>query len=160
MFSNLHISLNVVWYLLYSECCTWCTTSERWTNNKIFHLVLQVYCSPSLKEHLHNPFTSLLACIIERRASILRAHGVCVHVCVWWLCVNVCMYVCELHVGVCLCVHTHLCKCIQNGGYKSTSSIQWILHMAHYNIHMSIEVTLSRTPGFTGCMKCHWYYSS
>ena len=41
----------------------------------IFHLALQVYCSPSLKEYLRNPVMPLLACNIERRESILRAHG-------------------------------------------------------------------------------------
>ena len=38
--------------------------------------------------------------------------------------VVVCEYmrVCVLHVGVWICVHIHLCQCIQNGGYKSTST--------------------------------------
>ena len=49
----------------------------------IFHLVLQVYCSPSLKELLHNPVMTLLACKKERTGSILHAHGVvCACVCV------------------------------------------------------------------------------
>ena len=52
----------------------------------IFHLGLQVYCSPSLKEYLHSPVMPLLARKIERRASILRAHG---GVCVWWWYVNI-----------------------------------------------------------------------
>ena len=76
----------------------------------IFHLVLQVYCSPSLKEHLHNTVMTLLACDIERKESILHAHGggvggggggggVCVCVCVY-----VCVCVC-----VCLCVCVVLC---------------------------------------------------
>ena len=29
MFSVLHITLNVVWYLVYNEYCTWNTTSDR-----------------------------------------------------------------------------------------------------------------------------------
>ena len=33
---------------------------------------------------------------------------------------NICMYVCVLHVGVWICIH--LCQCIQNGRYKSTST--------------------------------------
>ena len=56
----------------------------------IFHLVLQVYCSPSLKEYLHNPVMPVLARNIERTASILCAYGgVCGRVGVWWLCVNI-----------------------------------------------------------------------
>ena len=56
----------------------------------IFHLVLQVYCSPSLKEHLHNSVMPLPARSIERTVSILCAHGgVCACVGVWWLCVNI-----------------------------------------------------------------------
>ena len=49
----------------------------------ISHLVLQVYRSPSLKQHLHNPVMSLLACTKERKESILYAYGgVCMCVCV------------------------------------------------------------------------------
>ena len=50
------------------------------TNN---NLGLQVYCSLSKKELLHNPVMTVLACNIERTGSILRAHGVtCACVCV------------------------------------------------------------------------------
>ena len=50
------------------------------TNN---NLGLQVYCSLSLKEHLHNPVMTVLACNMERTGTILRAHGVmCACVCV------------------------------------------------------------------------------
>ena len=66
----------------------------------IIYLVLQVYCSPSLKEQVHNHVMPLLARNIERTVSILCAHGgVCVHVCmcvcvrvmcVAYVCVNVC----------------------------------------------------------------------
>ena len=50
----------------------------------ISHLVLQVYCSPSLKQHLHNPVMPLLACTKQRKESIL-----CACVCV---CVDMCTY--------------------------------------------------------------------
>ena len=81
----------------------------------VFHLILQVYRSPSLKEQVYNPVMPLAARTIERKDSILRAHGgVCV--CVCGGCVNICMYVCALYVGVWLCVHIHLCQCIQNNG--------------------------------------------
>ena len=70
----------------------------------IFHLALQVYCSPSLKEHLHNPVMTLLACNIERRVSILCAHGV--------MCGVVCMNICVLHVHVCGCVYKWISLCI------------------------------------------------
>ena len=112
MFSDLHIPLTDVWYLVYSEYCTWYTTSDNEQIIAIFHLVLQVYCSPSLKEHLHNPVMPFLARSKERRASILHAHGggcACVFGgCVWiyvWLCV---------HAHQCV----HLCQCHQNSGYN------------------------------------------
>ena len=66
----------------------------------IIHLALKIYCSPSLKEHLHNLVMPLLARHMERTASILRAHGV--GVCV-------CGVVCCMCMGVWLCVHMHLC---------------------------------------------------
>ena len=52
----------------------------------IFYLVLQVYCSPTLKEYVHNPAMTVLACNVERTVSILCVHGV-VHACV---CVVLC----------------------------------------------------------------------
>ena len=67
----------------------------------IIHLVLQVYCSPSLKEQVHNPVMPLLTRNIERTVSILRAHGVGVCVCVV-LCVA-CAWVCGC-VYICICV--------------------------------------------------------
>ena len=81
----------------------------------IIHLLLQIYCSPSLKEHLHNPVMPLLARNIERTVSILCAHGgVCARVGVWWLCVMCCMCVCDVcvHAGVWLCVHMDLCALV------------------------------------------------
>ena len=90
----------------------------------IFHLALQVYCSPSLKEHLHNPVMTLLACNIERTVSILCAHGV--------MCGVVCMNICVLHVHVCGCVYKCIrfvhsfAQCLPNGGYKSTSILSVI----------------------------------
>ena len=98
MFSDLHIPLTVVWYLVYNEYCTWHTTSDDEQIIIIFHLGLQVYCSPSLKEYLHNPVMPLLAHSKERRASILRAHMV---VCVVVVCAYICMFVC---MCVCVCV--------------------------------------------------------
>ena len=50
------------------------------TNN---NLGLQVYCSLSLKELLHNTVMTVHTCNIERTGSILCAHGVmCACVCV------------------------------------------------------------------------------
>ena len=67
----------------------------------VIHLALQVYCSPSLKEQVHNPVMPLLARNKERKETILRAHGgVCACVGVWWLCVMCvacgCVVVCTL----------------------------------------------------------------
>ena len=82
-------------------------TSDRRT---IFHLILQVYCSLSMKEHLHNPVMTLLACNIKRTVSILHAHGsVFGCVCVCDVCVNVhgceVVYTCAL-VCAFMCVST------------------------------------------------------
>ena len=94
----IYIPLNVACYLVYNE-----VTDEQIIT--IFYLVLQVHCSPSLKEYLHNPVMPHLARSIERKESILCAHGgVCACVGV----VVVCEYI------------QHLCQCIQNGAYKST----------------------------------------
>ena len=60
------ITHNVVWYLVYNEYCTWNTTSDR-EQIIIFNLVLQVYCSPSLKELLYNPVMPLLTCNNKRK---------------------------------------------------------------------------------------------
>ena len=104
MFSDLHIPLNVVWYLVYNEYYhgTPQVTVEQIIT--IIHLGLQVYCSPSLKEHLHNPVMSLLTRSMQRKESILHAHGgVCaLHVCVV-VCDVCCMWVCGC-VVVCICI--------------------------------------------------------
>ena len=93
----------------------------------ILHLVLQVNCSPSLKEYLHSPVMTHLACNIQRTVSILCAHGVvCACVCVV-LCAWMYMYICVLYVHVCVVVCTcalvcaFMCECLPNGGYKSTN---------------------------------------
>ena len=117
VFSDHHIPLNVVWYLVYNE---WHTTSGDEQIKAIFHLVLQVYCSPSLKEYPHNPVMPLLARTIQRKVSILHAHAWCVCACVCVVVMCEYMHACVLHVDVWTCVHIHLCKCIQNGGYKFT----------------------------------------
>ena len=66
----------------------------------IFHLGLQVYCSPSLKEHLHNSVMPLMTGNIERTVFILCAHGgVCV--CVVVVC-DVCVHVCVCVCGGCV----------------------------------------------------------
>ena len=101
----------------------------------IFHLALQVYCSPSLKEYLHNPVMPLLACNIERKESILCAHGgVCGHMGVWWLYVHThqCVNLCQCHqnsgnksTSVCTCISNHTSKC----SYKH-------LTIAHYFLYM------------------------
>ena len=67
-------------YLLYNALLY---VTLQLTEEHNFHLPLQVYCSPSLKELLHNPVMTLLACNKERTGSILHAHGVvCACVCV------------------------------------------------------------------------------
>ena len=93
MFSDLHIPVNVVWYLVYNEYSTWHITSDRWTKK---NLVLKVYCSPSLNELLHNSVMPLLARNKERKKAILHVHGVCVvvvcDVCCMWKCGCVYIY--------------------------------------------------------------------
>ena len=81
----------------------------------IIHLVLQVYCSPSLKEQIHNLVMPLLARNMERTVSILCAHGgVCAYMCVVVVCDVCCMCVCDVcvHAGVWLCVHMDLCALV------------------------------------------------
>ena len=115
MFSDLHIPLTVVWYLVYNEYCTWHTTSDDEQIITISHLVLQVYCSPSLKEYLYNPVMTLLARNMERRGSILCAHGgVCACVCVWWLYVHTHTCLCVACAWVCgdVCMHISVCICV------------------------------------------------
>ena len=112
MFSDLHIPLTVVWYLVYNEYCTWHTTSDNEQIIIIFHLVLQVYCSPSLKELLYNPVMCLLACTMERTASILCIHSgvrACVCVCVVVVCAYTCLCVeCSWVCGG-VCMHISAC---------------------------------------------------
>ena len=80
-------------------------------NNKFYYLVLQVYCSPSLKELLHNPVMTVLACNIERKEAILHGHScVCVvvvcDVCCTWKCGCVYIYIMEQSmVHMVVCVH-------------------------------------------------------
>ena len=106
-------------------------TTQLSDRSTIFHLVLQVYCSPSLKEHLHNSVMIVLACNIQRKESILCAHIV-LCVCV---CINIHAYL--LHEWVCGCVYTcisvciHVCKCLPNGGYKSTIILSVITLVQH-----------------------------
>ena len=67
-------------YLLYNELLY---VTLQLTEEHNFYLPLQVYCSPTLKELLHNTVMTVLACNKERTDSILRAHGVmCACVCV------------------------------------------------------------------------------
>ena len=118
MFSDLHIPVNVVWYLVYNEYCTWHITSDRWTKK---NLVLKVYCSPSLNELLHNSVMPLLACNKERKKAILHVHGVCVvvvcDVCCMWKCGYVYIYIMKqfitgAHGGGCVvvaCTITFVC---------------------------------------------------
>ena len=78
----------------------------------IFHLVLQIYCSPSLKEQVHNPVMPLLARKEERTVSILCAcSGVCACVCVCDGCICIYMHVCVLHVHGCEVVCTCALVC-------------------------------------------------
>ena len=99
----------------------------------IFHLVLQVYCSPSLKEQVHNPVMPLLACIRERKESILHAHGgVCARVGVWWLCV-VCV------CGGCVwCVCTCVCGCVYISVIISASAFR----MVDTNLQVYVRVSV------------------
>ena len=132
MFSDLHIPLNVQWihYM----------TSDRWTNN---NLALQVYCSPSLKELLHNSVMPLLARNKERKEPKLHVHGMWWCVCVVVVCdvcciwnVVVCTYTLWNNqwytwwcVCMCGCVHIHLC------GLVLVHSERWIqIHKCMYTI--------------------------
>ena len=104
----IRIPLNVVWYLVYNEYTEHGTTQVTENQRIIFYHALQVYCSPSLKEHLCNPVMALLACTVERTGSILRAHGgvcgvVCVNIharlcvtCAWCMVVCTCALVCAI----------------------------------------------------------------
>ena len=131
MFSDLLISLNVVWYLVYNEYCTWYTTSDDKQIITVFHLILQVYCSPCLKEYLHNPVMSILTCNVERRGSILHAHGgVCACVGVWWLCVNI-HFVC-ISTSAFRMVDTSLQVYIHISNH--TSTIHNTHHLTSYHI--------------------------
>ena len=134
MFSVLHIPLNVVWYLVYNEYCTWHTTSDDEQIIAIFHLGLQVYCSPSPKEHLHNPVMPLLARNIERRGSILCAHGgVCGRVGVCWWCVNI-------H---CVCISTSVFRMVDTSRQHIS-----VITQVQYTIYTLMDGCNYSTPEF------------
>ena len=83
---------------------------------------------------------TLLACNVERTDSILRAHGVvCACVC-GVVCINVRAYLCVACACVCSClymcisVYIHVCKCLANGGYKSTDK----LYLQNMCLHVSV----------------------
>ena len=79
-------------YLVYNELLY---ITLQLTNN---NLVLQVYCSLSLKEHLHNPVMTLLA------RNNRGKNPSCVDMVV---CMYVCGVVCEC---TCLCI---ACECVR-----------------------------------------------
>ena len=87
----------------------------------IFHLALQVYCSPSLKEHLHNPVMTLLACNIERTVSILCAHGV--------MCGVVCM-----NIVCCMCMCVVVCTSALVCAFVCTVPSKWWIQIYKYTI--------------------------
>ena len=112
----------------------------------IFHLVLQVYCSPSLKEHLHNPVMPLMARNIQRKESILCAHG------------DVCM--CVL-----LCVHMH-CVIISDSAFRMVdTSLQVYVHVlvitqVQWNIIIKFRqllIIVVYTCLQLTQMSCYWY---
>ena len=113
---SIPISLNVVWYLVYNECTAHGTTLVK-GEQIIFHLVLQVYCSPSLKQYLHSPVMALLACNIERTVSILCAHS------------GGCACVCVLHVHGCVVVCTCALVCV-NAFRVADTNLQVYLHVS------------------------------
>ena len=90
------------------------TTQVTENQRIIFHLGLQVYCGPSLKEHLHNPVMTHPACNIEWKVFILHTYGdVCMFV---WCCVYEykCMFVHYMCIMVYGCVYTciSVCHCV------------------------------------------------
>ena len=114
----------------------------------ILHLVLQVNCSPSLKEYLHSPVMTHLACNIQRTASILCANGV-VCACVW-CCVRecTCIFVCCMCMCVWLCVHVHQCvhSCVSAFQMVDTN-LQIYLHVpvitqAQNNAHTVLAISI------------------
>ena len=122
MFSDLHIPLDVVWYLVYNE---YCHGTPQVTDEQIIvilHLVLQVYCSPSLKEQIHNPVMPLLARNKERKETILRAHGgMCACVCVCGGCV----------MWVCCCVYICICVIISASAFRMLdTNLQVYVHVS------------------------------
>ena len=140
MFSDIHILLTVVWYLVYNEYCTWHTTSDDEQIIIISHLILQVYCSPSLKEYLHNPVMRLLACNMERRVSILHAHGgvcacVCVCVCGGCMCIHIHVYVLHVHGCVVVCACTLVCAFV--------SAIRTVDTNLQVCVHVSVTTQLN-----------------
>ena len=124
--SEVVISWRCFWHSYSPEC--WVVLNPKWiyctwhNTGTIFHLILQVYRSPSLKEHLHSPVMSLLACNMKRTVSILHAHGrVCACVCDVYVNIHGCVVVCT-----CELVCAFMCQCPQNGGYKSTGILTCI----------------------------------
>ena len=95
MLSELFSLEYCVKYLVYNELLY---ITLQLTNN---NLGLQVYCSPSLKELLHNTVMTVLTCNMERTGSILHAHGV--------VCVNVHAYLCVKCVCVVVCTCALAC---------------------------------------------------
>ena len=143
VFSDIDISLNVVWYLVYNEHTAHCTTQM--TEKQIitlFHLVLQVYCSSSLKEDLHNPVMTVPACSMQRTVSILCAH-VCV--CVVWvvLYVRECtfMFVCYMYM-VCGCAYMciSVCHCVSALRMVDTSLQVYLITRVQNNVHTVLEI--------------------
>ena len=116
----------------------------------ILYLVLQVNCSPSLKEYLHNPVMTHLACNIQRTVSILCAHGVvCACVCVV-LCVWMYMHICVLHVHVCVVVYTCALVCAfmcVSAFWMVDTNLQIYLHVpvitqAQNNTHTVLAISI------------------
>ena len=144
---SIPISLNVVWYLVYNECTAHGTTLVK-GEQIIFHLVLQVYCSPSLKQYLHSPVMTLLACNIERTVSILCAYS------------GGCACVCVLHVHGCVVVCTCALVCVNalipSGGYKSTSILTCISN--HTSTVLASARYFSGYIFITDTMWCHCTY--
>ena len=119
----IYIPLNVACYLVYNE-----VTDEQIIT--IFHLVLQVHCSPSLKEQVHNPVMPLLARTRERKESILCSYGgVCAYTCVMFVCECTFMFVCCM--WVCGCVYMRISVYICVSAFRMVdASLQVYVHVS------------------------------